>query len=373
MKMNRTIPFFNYPQIYLSHKEEYDVLIADVLSRGAFINQKDLTEFENSIAHYLGVRHAIGVANCTDGLTIALKAVGIKSGDEVIFPSHTFVATAEAIVNNNGVPVPADIASDHTIDPNDIRKKITKKTKFIMPVQLNGRTSNMDSIKKIAEEHNLAIVEDSAQSLGAKYKGRFAGTWGRVSSFSFYPAKILGAFGDAGIIITNDDDIAQKARFLKDHGRNEKNEVVLWGMNSRLDNLQAAILKFQLTFLNATISRRREIAGLYEKNLKKIRQLILPPGPDSSKDYFDVFQNYEIEAETRDELKSYLANCGIGSMIQWSGKAVHQFGQLGFKTSLPATEKMFTRCLMLPMNVYLSNDDVLYITEKITEFYEKNT
>ncbi|OGU55401.1 MAG: cell wall biogenesis protein, partial [Ignavibacteria bacterium RBG_13_36_8] len=280
------------------------------------------------------------------------------------------MATAEAIVNNNGIPVPADIASDHTIDPNDIMKRITKKTKFIMPVQLNGRTSNMDPIMKIANEYNLTIIEDSAQSLGAKYKGKFAGTFGRASSFSFYPAKILGAFGDAGIIITNDDDIAQKSRFLKDHGRNEKNEVVLWGMNSRLDNLQAAILKFQFSFFNITINRRRAIAELYNNNLKNIPQLTLPPGPDSSTDYFDVFQNYEIEAENRDGLKSHLADCGIGTLIQWSGKAVHQFEQLGLKVSLPFTEKMFTRCLMLPMHVYLSDDDIYYITEKIIKFYE---
>ena len=205
----------------MRQEKEFLRVIKDVLSRGAYILQRDGAEFEKNIREYLGVKHALGVANCTDALILALRAAGIKPGDEVILPSHTFVATAAAIHFAGGTPVPVECLDDHLIDPDSIKKAVTKKTKAIMPVQLNGRTCKMDSVKAVADEYGLAIVEDSAQGLGSRYKGKFAGTFGLVGTFSFYPAKILGCFGDGGMIVTNDDRVAEEVEMARVHGRNK--------------------------------------------------------------------------------------------------------------------------------------------------------
>lgn len=366
----RTIPFFNYQKAFSADEEHYVAIFRDVMRRGAFIMQKDLEEFEARLASYLGVKHAFGLANCTDALIIALRAAGVGPGDEVIFPSHTMVASPSAAFFVGATPVAVDCGPDHLIDAAGIERAITKKTKAIMPVQLNGRTADMDAIIAIAERHGLIIVEDSAQGLGSKYKGKFAGTFGVAGTFSFYPAKILGCFGDGGALVTNDDEVARLARLYRDHGRNaQTGEVEQWGLNSRLDNLQAAILDFQFRDYQGIIDRRRAIAALYQRELGDIRQLTLPPAPGSDPDHYDTYQNYEIEADRRDELKTFLKERGIGTLIQWGGKAVHQFEALGFKVSLPNTEHLFRRCLMIPMNLTVSDDDARYVAGAIREFY----
>jgi dTDP-4-amino-4,6-dideoxygalactose transaminase len=238
-----------------------------------------------------------------------------------------------------------------------------------MPVQLNGRTCDMDRIEAIAAKHNLIIIEDAAQALGSKFKGRYAGTFGVASAFSFYPAKILGCFGDGGAVVTNDSEVARKISLLRDHGRNENGEVETWGFNSRLDNLQAAILHAQFRDYDEIIERRRSIARLYDSLLSDLAEVVLPPGPDEGGDHFDVFQNYEIEADRRDELKAYLSDKGIGTIMQWGGTPVHQFRGLGFNVSLPKTERFFTRCLMLPMNMMVTDEEVRYIGASIRAFY----
>jgi dTDP-4-amino-4,6-dideoxygalactose transaminase len=363
------IPFFNYKEAFASREDEYVAIFRDILRRGAFIQQKDLVDFERHLAEYLGVRHAIGVGNATDGLVFAWRAAGLKAGDEVIFPSHTMVASPASVVHAGGTPVPVDCAADHLIDPDAIEAAITPRTRAIMPVQLNGRTANMDQIQKICDRHGLFIIEDSAQALGSKFKGRFAGTFGRAGVFSFYPAKILGCFGDGGAIVTNDDALASRMRLLRDHGRNEDGEVVEWGFNSRLDNLQAAILDRQFAHYGDIISHRRSLAARYQDRLGNLPQLQLAPAPDSDPDHFDVYQNYEIQADDRDGLRAQLKGKGIGTLIQWGGKAVHQFNGLGLRTSLPNTERLFQRCLMLPMNTMVSREDCDYISECIRQFY----
>ena len=364
-----TIPFFNYRGAFSAREEEFIEIIRDVLRRGAFIQQRDLAEFEDALARYLGVSHALGVGNATDGLIFCYRAAGIGPGDEVIFPSHTMVASAAAVAHVGGKPVPVDCGPDHLIDPRAIEPAITERTRAIMPVQLNGRTCNMDEIERIAAKHNLIIIEDAAQALGSKFKGRFAGTFGVAAAFSFYPAKILGCFGDGGAVVTNDPEIARKMTLLRDHGRNEHGEVEMWGFNSRLDNMQAAILHAQFRDYDEIISRRRSIARLYESLLSDLSELVLPPGPDAVGDHFDVFQNYEIEADRRDDLRSYLSEKGIGTILQWGGTPVHGFKKLGFDVSLPATERFFERCLMLPMNMMVTDDEVRYIAATIRDFY----
>jgi dTDP-4-amino-4,6-dideoxygalactose transaminase len=365
----RSVPFFNYSGAFAADEEAYLGIVSDIIRRGAFIQQRDLAAFEHHLAAYLGVRHAIGVGNATDGLIMAFRAVGLGAGDEVIFPSHTMVASPAAVAHAGGTPVVVDIGPDHLIDPAAIEKAITPRTRAILPVHLNGRTCAMDPILEIADRHNLLVVEDAAQALGSRYRGRFAGTFGTASAISFYPAKILGCFGDGGAVITNDDAVARKVRLLRDHGRNEDGEVECWGLNSRLDNLQAAVLDFQFKDYYKIVSRRREIASQYDQRLHDLPQLVLPPPPGSDPSHFDVFQNYEIEAERRDDLRTYLREHGIGSLIQWGGKAVHQYTGLGFKATLPCTDEFFRRCLMLPLNMMVTDADVEYICDCVRGFY----
>jgi dTDP-4-amino-4,6-dideoxygalactose transaminase len=365
----RSIPYFNYPSVFLSHQEEMLSIFQDVGRRGAFIQQKDLAQFEQNLAQYTGAKYALGVANGTDALIMSLLAAGIGRGDEVIFCSHTFVATAAAIHHVGATPVPVECGSDHTIDTEAVRAALTAKTRAILPTQLNGRICDMDSLQTIAAQHDLIIIEDAAQGLGALYNGRAAGMFGLAGTISFYPAKTLGCLGDGGAILTNDGRLYEQLLRLRDHGRRDDGEVVCWGFNSRLDNLQAAILDFGLRRHPQEVARRRELAALYQAGLGHLEELVLPPAPNSDPEHFDAYQNYEIEAEQRDELRAYLKTHGIGTLLPWGGKAVHQFKALGFELSLPYTEKMFTRCLMLPMNTSLNNDDVEYICDMVRHFY----
>jgi len=367
----RTVPFFNYPHVFVPHKEEILAKIVDVCNRGSFILQQDLQRFEQNLAKYLGAKYAIGVANGTDALVIALKAAGIGTDDEVIFASHTYVATAASIHFVGATPVPVECGFDHLIEPESIRAAITTKTKAIMPTQLNGRTCNMDVLQAIADEHGLLIVEDAAQGMGAKFKGKCASTFGIAGTISFYPAKNLGCFGDGGAVVTNDDEMYEKLWMLHDHGRNHDGVVKMWGYNTRLDNLQAAILDLKLTHYDGEVTRRREIAAMYQERLGGLTELQLPPAPDSDPNHFDVYQNYELQADRRDDLKTYLRENGIGTLIQWGGKPVHQFEDLGFTATLPITDRFFTRCLMLPMNTSLTNDDVDYVCETVRKFYRQ--
>lgn len=365
----RDIPFFNYRGAFGSIERELMETIRDVIGRGAFIMQRDLTEFESAIAKYLGVKHAFGVGNATDGLLIAFRAAGLEPGDEVIFPAHTMIASPASVHFAGGVPVPVDIGPDHMLDPKRIEAAITKKTRFIMPVQLNGRTCDMDAIETIAKKHGLQIVEDAAQALGSRFRGRFAGSFGAAAAFSFYPAKVLGCLGDGGLVATNDDAVADRVHQLRDHGRNRVGDVVSWGMNSRLDNLQAAILHLQFRNYTAIIEHRRSVAKAYQSALGDVPEVRLPPAPDADPRHFDVYQNYEIEADRRDELKAHLKSRGVGTLIQWGGKAVHQFEHLGLKASVPVTDRFFTRCLMLPMNMMVSVEDAEYVGGVIRAFY----
>ncbi|MDA9945245.1 DegT/DnrJ/EryC1/StrS family aminotransferase [Schleiferiaceae bacterium] len=367
----REVPFFNYPYLFESKKDKFVEIFKDVASRGAYILQKDLTQFELNLANYCNTKYAIGVANGTDAIWLALEAAGIGEGDEVILSSHTYIATAGAVAFVNATPVPVECKDDWMIDPVAVEGAITAKTKAILPTQVNGRCCDMDALRGIAEKYDLIIIEDAAQALGARYNGEFAGTMGLAGTISFYPAKTLGSFGDAGAILTNDKELYDKMRFARDHGRNDDGEFIMWGYNSRMDNLQAAILNYKLTYYDDEIARRRELASLYNDELCDVSQIKLPQKPDANIKYFDVYQNYEIRAEKRTQLREYLKENGIGTLIQWSGQPVHTLEKLGFNNiSLPFTDDFFEGCFMLPLNTSLSNEDVLYVCKKIKEFYK---
>jgi len=370
MKKMKKIPFFDYQRLYLDQESELLGIIKDVGSRGAFILQKDLHEFELSLAKYCGSNYAIGVGNATDGLELALLSLELKPGDEVICSTHTMIATASAIHTAGGVPVPVDIGWDNLIDPEAIRTAITSKTVGIIPTQLNGRICNMDEIMSIAESNSLFIVEDAAQALGARYKGKHAGTFGYASAISFFPAKVLGCLGDGGGVLVNNEKAYHKIFQLHDHGRDVNGEVKGWGRNSRLDNLQAAILNHKMKSYEKIISRRREVAKIYNEELKPLNEIKLPPSPENAGNNFDIYQNYEIVCNRRDNLKEFLAQNAIGTIIQWGGKGLHQWEALGLNYDLPNADLFFQKCLLLPMNIFISNEDIYFICNKIKDFYK---
>jgi dTDP-4-amino-4,6-dideoxygalactose transaminase len=369
--MSTKVPFFEYPRLWSDDREEFLSIIDNVSSSGGFILQKAVSDFELELANYAGSNYAVGVGNATDGMEIFLEAIGVKPGDEIIISSHTMLATASAIKVAGGTPVPVDIGIDNLISPQGIEEAITSNTVGIMPTQLNGRVCNMDAISTIAKKHDLFVVEDAAQALGAKYKGQHAGTFGLASAISFYPAKVLGCLGDAGGVLVNDKNLYHKIYQIHDHGRDIDGEVKRWGRNSRLDNLQAAILSHKLKTYNKVIERRREVAQMYQDRLGDLTELQLPLPPSNTSNHFDVYQNYEITADKRDDLKEHLSEKNIGTLIQWGGKGVHQFHQLGFSQKIPKTDKFFERCIMLPMNIFISNEDVDYICEVVKSFYVK--
>jgi dTDP-4-amino-4,6-dideoxygalactose transaminase len=365
----KKIPFFDYPALFAEIESEVMSAVRDVFARGAYIMQSDLADFEAGLARYLGVRHVLGVADGTMGLLLPLLAQELQPGDEVIVSSHTFIASAAAIHHAGGTPVLADCGPDHIIDPASVEALVGPRTRGIMPVQLNGRTADMDRIGDIARRHGLFIVEDSCQALGSKWKGRCAGTFGIAGSISFYPSKTLGAFGDAGAIVTNDDALAEQLRILRDHGRGHDGLVAQWGFNSRLDNVQAAILNIKLKHYDEYIAHRRRLASVYDARLKELPQLHLPPAPDADPDHYDIFQNYEIEADRRDALRAHLEANGVRTILQWGGHTIHQFPKLGLRGQCPYTEKMTARFMLLPMNTSLSDDDIHYICDLIAAFY----
>ena len=363
------VPFFNYKKLYQKDKNLIDNVYKDVMSRGAFILQDDLKKFEIKLAKYCGSKFALGVANGTDALWLILKAIGLNKSDEILIPSHTYIATPAAANFIGLKPVLVECNENHLMSIKDCAKKLTNKTKAIMPVQLNGRTINMDRLLEFSNKENLIVIEDAAQGLGSKYKEKMSGTFGLAGTYSFYPAKTLGCFGDGGAIVTNNEELYQKLYEMRDHGRNQQGNYKRWGLNSRLDNLQAAILLAKIKLLDEEINRRRIIAKMYNDALLNYNQIVLPADPNSDNFYFDTYQNYEIECEKRDQLKNFLNDKGIGTLIQWGGEAIHQIKALNYRVNLPLTDKLFRKCLLLPMNTTLSDDEINYIINSIQEFY----
>jgi dTDP-4-amino-4,6-dideoxygalactose transaminase len=366
------VPFFDYSRLYSDDKQLILDAVENVGRRGAYIMQSDLKEFEAILAKYVTTDFALGVGNATDGLEIIWNTIGLKPGDEVIISTHTMLATASAIIMAGGTPIPVDIRQDGLIDPEAVEAAITSNTVGISPTQLNGRTCQMDKLIHVAKKNNLVVVEDAAQGLGSEFKGQKAGSFGEAAVFSFYPAKILGCLGDGGAITTNISEFYEKIYRMHDHGRGFDGAPVSWGRNSRLDNLQAAILNAKFNSFEKVIERRREIALRYHEILKDVEQVILPEPPRLDTDNFDTFQNFEIVAEKRNELQGYLKNNGVGTLIQWGGKSIHEWELLDFNERLPVAELYFQKCLMLPINLFISDDDVHFVAQMIKDFYNHN-
>ena len=366
--MNRLVRYVNYPLQFANMEREILDVIRETLAGGDLILRKQTESFEANLAAFCGVKHAVGLSNCTDALHLALLASGIGAGDEVITSSHTFVATVAAIVHAGATPVLVEIGADHNIDPDAIRAAITPRTRAIIAVSLNGRCCDLPRIKAIADRHDLILIEDSAQALGASIGGRKAGSWGLAGCFSFYPAKLLGAFGDAGAMVTDDAELADKVRLLRNHGRMPDGQIGRWSFNCRIDNLQAALLDLKLRHLPVWLERRREIASIYQRELSGVPMLVLPPLDGA--DRHDVFQNYAVEAPDRDGLFAHLKAGGVETLLPWGGKAVHEFADLDLgRFSLPRTEAIMRSSLMLPMYPELEDDEVRYVARGVRSYY----
>jgi len=368
------VPFFDWKALYAERAEEYRRIIDETASAGGFILQAAVDAFETALAAYLGVRHAIGLSDCTNAILLGLRASGLKPGDEVIMPGHGFIAAAQSIHFAGGAVVPVELKDrDWLIDPDAIRAAITPYTRAIMAVHVNGRVCDMAAIRAIADDRGLLVVEDAAQALGATIDGVPAGRFGQWGAFSFYPSKTLGCFGDAGALVTDDDAIAERVRAMRNHGAGPDKiipaDCAIWGTNARIDNLHAAILTYKLGWYDQAIARRRAIAARYHDAFNGIAELDLPPSPDADPTRFDVFQNYEMCCDRRDKLRVHLTNLGIGTIVQWGGTGIHQFRNLGLERLLPRTDRFFARSLLIPMNHLLSDAQVGRVIDGVRGFF----
>ena len=366
--MDLSVRFWEPGKEFQRIEDEVMTAMKSVLTAGDLIMRHQMEDFEHNLAAFVGTKDAVGVSNCTDGLRLILEAVGIGPGDEVITVSHTFMATMAVIHHVGATPVLVDVGDDHNMDVEKIEAAITPRTKAIIPVHLNGRLVRMDRLMEIAKKHGLMVIEDTAQALGGSYMGVRGGAWGLAGAFSFYPAKLLGAYGDAGAIVTSDPELAAKLRELRDHGRVSKTGFSGWGWNCRLDNLQAAILDLKLKKVPDWIGHRRRLAAIYDEALMDVKQVKRPPEPDGDP-FFDIYQNYVIEAENRDGLQAHLASRGIETLVS-PGPVPNHKQPVGLDHfQLPKTEALCARVLSLPLNGEIDEDQVLEVAGAIKDFY----
>lgn len=353
---------------YLAHKDEIDAAMARALQKGWYILGEEVSTFEAEFASYVGVKHGVGVGSGTDALFLALKACGIGQGDEVITVAHTAVATVSTIEAAGATPVFVDIEPDYfTLDPDKLEPAITNRTKAIVPVHIYGQPANLEAIHEIARRHNLLLIEDCAQAHGARYKGARAGSFGAVACFSFYPTKNLGAFGDGGMLVTNSDELANRARLLREYGWAERYVSSIAGYNSRLDELQAAILRVKLSHLDTDNQARQALAGKYNTALKDCGIGI----PKTRPDIEHAYHLYVIRSQQRNELQSFLRSKGVGALVHYPVPVHRQpayLGRLPGSEKLPETERAAREILSLPIYPELTEEQLQKVVDEIHEF-----
>lgn len=364
---------------YEKIKTEVDAAVLSVMGSAAFINGPEVKEFEKELSAYLDVKHTIACANGTDALQIAMMALGLKPGDEVITPSFTFVATVEVVALLGIVPVFADVLpGTFNIDPEDVKRKITPRTKAIVPVHLFGQAADMDAIMAIAKDHQLFVIEDNCQAVGSTYtfgNGRKAkaGTIGHIGTTSFFPSKNLGCYGDGGAIFTNDDRLAAELRKVCNHGSDVRYYHEVVGVNSRLDSLQAAILRIKLRKLDAYDKARNAAAAVYDKAFADIKDLITPVRSDNSTHVFHQY-TMRVTGGHRDGLKKHLEENKVPAMIYYP---VPCHLQDAYKSdrfpegSLPVTEQLTNEVLSLPMSTELDPEQLAHITGTVKNYFNK--
>ena len=373
---NLNIQMVDLKSQYMKIKPQVDQAINDVLSSTQFINGEHVKSFQNELAAYLDVKHVITCANGTDALQISMMALGLKPGDEIITPSFTYIATTEVIGLLGLKPVFVDCDPENfNISVDEVEKVITKKTKAIVPVHLFGQSSDMKSIMSLAKKYNLFIIEDNAQAIGSDYLGfnqpQKTGTIGNIGCTSFFPSKNLGCFGDGGAMMTNDDELAKKLRMIANHGQSKRYYHDIVGCNSRLDNIQAAVLRIKLKELDQYILNRQKAANYYDQNLKDLDQLTLP---FRNLDSNHVFHQYTLKLDdstVRDELIQYLADKNIPAMVYYPVPAHRQkmFSKIpNSYGNMKVTNWLSSRVISLPMHTELSTLQQDYIIETISNF-----
>ena len=364
------IPFLDLKGTNAQYRSDLIEACARVIDSGWYVQGNECKEFEKEFAQYCGAKHAIGVANGLDALILILRAykeMGVMSdGDEVVVPSNTYIASILAISQNNLVPVLVEPnINTYLIDPSKIEEKITSKTKAILPVHLYGQTCDMDAINAIAKKYNLKVIEDSAQSHGAYFGDKRSGNLGDASGFSFYPGKNLGALGDGGAVTTNDEELASAIKALGNYGSHKKYENLYKGINSRLDEMQAAMLRVKLRYLDDEISKRREIANYYIKNIKNDNIIL----PTVRKDNNHVWHLFVIRTNKRDELQKHLSDNGIQTLIHYPIPPHKQNAYKEWNTeSFPVSEKIHNELLSMPIGSHLTPKDVKMVTDKLNRW-----
>ncbi len=368
-------PFLELAPTYLELKAEIDAAVSSVLAKGWYILGEQVAAFEQEFAHYIGAKHCVGVASGLDALILAMMALDIGPGAEVIVPSNTYIATALAVsrVGAKVVFVEPDIET-HNLDPLRLEAAITERTAAILPVHLYGLPADMDPINALAREYGLRVIEDSAQAHGSEYKGCRTGNIGDIAAFSFYPGKCLGAFGDAGAVVTNDDAIADKVRILRNYGSQAKYFNDYKGLNSRLDELQAAILRVKLGRLDEWNSRRRTIANLLHIALKGIPDIKLPAEPPDCKSCWHL---YVVRTPRRVQVQQALEKQGIGTMIHYPLPPYRQkaYTELGLpKGSFPIADQLADEVLSLPIGPHLTGVEwIEVLRETITRCSQRES
>ncbi len=362
------VPFIDLQQRYQDEKQELLACVDRILSKGHLVMTEEVGEFERRIVEYTDAEYCVSCGNGTDALMLGMWALGIGKGDEVITTPISFVASTGSIAHVGATPVYADVREDQNIDPAEIAKKITPRTKAIMPVHWSGRIADMDPIMAIARKHNLAVIEDAAQTMGAFYKGRHGGTFGDVGTFSAHPLKNLNAIGDGGFLVTNDAETADKIRLYRNHGLKNRDTCLFYGVNSRLDSLNAEILMYRLTRLEAVVERRRHNVDLYRK-LIRAKELFIPGDKDYEKNAYVMMIT---QAERRDELQAFLLKRGIQSLVYY-GTPLHLHPaakRFGFKRGdFPTAEHQADRVLALPHHQQLSEDQIALAADGVNAFY----
>ena len=375
---NLNIQMVDLKSQYMKIKPQVDNAINDVLSSTQFINGEHVKSFQKELANYLGVKHVITCANGTDALQISMMALGLKSGDEVITPSFTYIATAEVIGLLGLKPVFVDCdPKTFNISVEEVEKAITKKTKAIVPVHLFGQSSDMKSIMNLAKKHDLFVIEDNAQAIGSDYLGfnkpQKTGTIGNIGCTSFFPSKNLGCYGDGGAMMTNDDELAEKLRMIANHGQSKRYYHDMVGCNSRLDNIQAAVLRIKLKELDQYIQNRQKAANYYDQNLKELNQLTLPYRSMESNHVFHQYTLKLNENIKRDELIEFLAKKNIPAMVYYPVPAHHQkmFSEIpNSHTNMKVTNELSSRVFSLPMHTELSSLQQDFIIDNLFRFFK---
>lgn len=367
MAADRPIPYVDIGAQYTEERKELLDIIDRVMAEGQMVGGKAIAAFEQDVAAFHGAKHCVALNSGTDALYLGLVAMGVGPGDEVITPPNSFVASTAVIVQAGATPVFADVLEDQNIDPAKIEAVVTKRTKAIMPVHLTGRVADMDPIMAIARRHNLKVIEDSAQAIGSRYRNRLSGTFGDIGCFSAHPLKNLNAAGDSGFVLTDSDAFAEAIRLLRNHGLADRNTVTRFGQVSRMDTLQAAILRYRFARLDRIIERRRANAALYRKLLDPAL-VFVPPERDHE---FNTYHTYVVQVDHRDALQEHLRDRGIGTAIHYPIPIHLQpaAAYLGHKLGdFPVCERQSQRILTLPVHPGLKSEDVTSIATAVNDF-----